>query len=81
MLYVSPATFSSHICCRFLMPGSVFKVREIFSEYDPHFMAVSLDEAYLDITEHLEQRKLWPETMRTHHMCDAKTGVLQKSTD
>ncbi|KAK7173521.1 hypothetical protein R3I93_003367 [Phoxinus phoxinus] len=49
------------------------KVREIFSEYDPHFMTVSLDEAYLDITEHLEQRKLWPESMRTHHMCDAKT--------
>lgn len=49
------------------------QVREIFSEYDPHFMPVSLDEAYLDITEHLEQRKHWPETMRTHHMCDAKT--------
>ncbi|XP_067262699.1 DNA polymerase kappa [Chanodichthys erythropterus] len=49
------------------------QVREIFSEYDPHFMPVSLDEAYLDITEHLEQRKHWPETMRTHYMCDAKT--------
>uniref|UniRef100_A0A9J8A754 DNA polymerase kappa n=1 Tax=Cyprinus carpio carpio TaxID=630221 RepID=A0A9J8A754_CYPCA len=50
------------------------QVREIFSEYDPHFMPMSLDEAYLDITEHLEQRKHWPETMRTYHICDAKTG-------
>uniref|UniRef100_A0A8C2EHM4 DNA polymerase kappa n=1 Tax=Cyprinus carpio TaxID=7962 RepID=A0A8C2EHM4_CYPCA len=49
------------------------QVREIFSEYDPHFMPMSLDEAYLDITEHLEQRKHWPETMRTYHICDAKT--------
>uniref|UniRef100_A0A9J8C4C1 DNA polymerase kappa n=2 Tax=Cyprinus carpio TaxID=7962 RepID=A0A9J8C4C1_CYPCA len=51
------------------------QVREIFSEYDPHFMPMSLDEAYLDITEHLEQRKHWPETMRTYHICDAKTGI------
>ncbi|XP_050965057.1 DNA polymerase kappa isoform X2 [Labeo rohita] len=50
------------------------QVREIFSEYDPHFMPMSLDEAYLDITEHLEQRKHWPETMRTYYTCDAKTG-------
>ncbi|XP_067294356.1 DNA polymerase kappa isoform X2 [Pseudorasbora parva] len=55
------------------------QVREIFSEYDPHFMPVSLDEAYLDITEHLEQRKDWPETMRTHHMCYAKTGAEGKA--
>uniref|UniRef100_A0A673NPH7 DNA polymerase kappa n=1 Tax=Sinocyclocheilus rhinocerous TaxID=307959 RepID=A0A673NPH7_9TELE len=50
------------------------QVREIFSEYDPHFMPMSLDEAYLDITEHLEERKHWPETMRTYYICDAKTG-------
>ncbi|XP_056314342.1 DNA polymerase kappa [Danio aesculapii] len=49
------------------------QVREIFSEYDPNFMPMSLDEAYLDITEHLEQRKHWPDTMRTHKICDAKT--------
>ncbi|XP_068077613.2 DNA polymerase kappa [Danio rerio] len=49
------------------------QVREIFSEYDPTFMPMSLDEAYLDITEHLEQRKHWPDTMRTHKICDAKT--------
>uniref|UniRef100_A0A8C2D0T1 DNA polymerase kappa n=1 Tax=Cyprinus carpio TaxID=7962 RepID=A0A8C2D0T1_CYPCA len=50
------------------------QVREIFSEYDPHFMPMSLDEAYLDLTEHMEQRKHWPETMRTYYICDAKTG-------
>ncbi|XP_073696505.1 DNA polymerase kappa [Garra rufa] len=49
------------------------QVREVFSEYDPHFMPMSLDEAYLDITEHLEQRKHWPETMRTYYICDAKS--------
>uniref|UniRef100_A0A8C1RGN8 DNA polymerase kappa n=1 Tax=Cyprinus carpio TaxID=7962 RepID=A0A8C1RGN8_CYPCA len=49
------------------------QVREIFSEYDPHFMPMSLDEAYLDLTEHMEQRKHWPETMRTYYICDAKT--------
>lgn len=75
MLYLSPTLFSSHSYC-FLMPGSVLKVREIFSEYDPHFMPMSLDEAYLDLTEHLEQRKHWPETMRTYYICDAKTGAL-----
>lgn len=49
------------------------QVREIFSVYDPNFMPMSLDEAYLDITEHLEQRKHWPDTMRTHKTCDAMT--------
>ncbi|XP_059403719.1 DNA polymerase kappa-like [Carassius carassius] len=49
------------------------QVREIFSEYDPHFMPMSLDEAYLDLSEHLEQRKHWPETMRTYCICDATT--------
>ncbi|KAJ8285569.1 hypothetical protein GJAV_G00028340 [Gymnothorax javanicus] len=42
------------------------EVREIFSEYDPGFLPVSLDEAYLDITEHLRQRQTWPESLRTH---------------
>uniref|UniRef100_A0A673GV15 DNA polymerase kappa n=1 Tax=Sinocyclocheilus rhinocerous TaxID=307959 RepID=A0A673GV15_9TELE len=50
------------------------QVREIFSEYDPHFMPMSLDEAYLDITE---QRKHWPETMRTYCICDASAGVFK----
>uniref|UniRef100_W5MDZ8 DNA polymerase kappa n=1 Tax=Lepisosteus oculatus TaxID=7918 RepID=W5MDZ8_LEPOC len=43
------------------------KVREIFTEYDPNFLPMSLDEAYLDITEHLEQRQSWPESMRTYY--------------
>ncbi|MGH0185449.1 UNVERIFIED_CONTAM: hypothetical protein FKN15_028844, partial [Acipenser sinensis] len=40
-------------------------VREIFADYDPNFLPMSLDEAYLDITEHLEQRRCWPESRRT----------------
>ncbi|XP_035234345.1 DNA polymerase kappa [Anguilla anguilla] len=42
------------------------EVREVFADYDPHFLPVSLDEAYLDITEHLRQRQGWPESLRTH---------------
>ncbi|OPJ90482.1 DNA polymerase kappa isoform A [Patagioenas fasciata monilis] len=45
--------------------GKVSKeVREILSEYDPNFMPMGLDEAYLNITEHLEERQNWPENRR-----------------
>ncbi|KAG7481442.1 hypothetical protein MATL_G00066550 [Megalops atlanticus] len=50
------------------------EVREIFADYDPSFLAVSLDEAYLDISEHLEQRRGWPESMRTHPVRAAVEG-------
>ncbi|KAF4803020.1 DNA polymerase kappa [Turdus rufiventris] len=39
-------------------------VREILAEYDPNFMPMGLDEAYLNITEHLEERLNWPEDRR-----------------
>uniref|UniRef100_A0A8C7FHD7 DNA polymerase kappa n=1 Tax=Oncorhynchus kisutch TaxID=8019 RepID=A0A8C7FHD7_ONCKI len=42
------------------------EVREVFADYDPHFLPMSLDEAYLDISDHLEQRRGWPEALRTH---------------
>ncbi|XP_035999483.1 LOW QUALITY PROTEIN: DNA polymerase kappa [Fundulus heteroclitus] len=42
------------------------EVREIFAEYGPNFQPMSLDEAYLDFTDHLEQRQSWPESLRTH---------------
>ncbi|XP_074669581.1 DNA polymerase kappa isoform X6 [Strix aluco] len=45
--------------------GKVSKeVREILTEYDPNFMPMGLDEAYLNITEHLEERLRWPEDKR-----------------
>ncbi|NWH65092.1 POLK polymerase, partial [Geococcyx californianus] len=45
--------------------GQVSKeVREILAEYDPNFMPMGLDEAYLNITEHLEERLNWPEDKR-----------------
>ncbi|NWQ76257.1 POLK polymerase, partial [Columbina picui] len=45
--------------------GKVSKeVRKILSEYDPNFMPMGLDEAYLNITEHLEERQNWPEDRR-----------------
>lgn len=43
------------------------EVKEILADYDPNFLPVSLDEAYLDITEHLEQRQYWPEHKRTYY--------------
>ncbi|XP_048477184.1 DNA polymerase kappa [Rhincodon typus] len=42
-------------------------VQEILMDYDPNFLAMSLDEAYLDITEHLQQRQNWPEHKRTYY--------------
>ncbi|XP_048360039.1 DNA polymerase kappa isoform X2 [Sphaerodactylus townsendi] len=42
------------------------EVREILAEYDPHFMPVGLDEAYLNITEYLEERKNWQEDKRKY---------------
>ncbi|XP_058720374.1 DNA polymerase kappa isoform X3 [Poecile atricapillus] len=39
-------------------------VREVLAEYDPNFMPMGLDEAYLNITEHLEERLNWPEDRR-----------------
>ncbi|XP_077203486.1 DNA polymerase kappa isoform X2 [Paroedura picta] len=42
------------------------EVREILAEYDPHFMPVGLDEAYLNITEYLEERKNWKEDKRKY---------------
>ncbi|XP_068560066.1 DNA polymerase kappa isoform X2 [Cebidichthys violaceus] len=42
------------------------EIREVFADYDPHFQPMSLDEAYLDFTDHLEQRQSLPESSRTH---------------
>ncbi|KAM4808293.1 DNA polymerase kappa [Rhinophrynus dorsalis] len=42
------------------------EVREILACYDPNYLPLSLDEAYLDITDHLEERLGWPEDKRTY---------------
>ncbi|XP_040898339.1 DNA polymerase kappa [Toxotes jaculatrix] len=49
------------------------EIREIFADYDPHFQPMSLDEAYLDFTDHLEQRQSWPESSRTHRFRASST--------
>ena len=33
------------------------QVKAILAKYDPHFTSVSLDEAYMDLTDYLEHRK------------------------
>lgn len=40
-------------------------VREILASYDPNFLPMSLDEAYLDLTEHLQWRLSAPSSSRT----------------
>nr|XP_012317565.1 DNA polymerase kappa [Aotus nancymaae] len=47
------------------------EVKEILADYDPNFMAMSLDEAYLNITKHLQERQNWPEDKRR---CFIKMG-------
>ncbi|XP_026870860.2 DNA polymerase kappa [Electrophorus electricus] len=56
------------------------QVREVFAAYDPHFLPMSLDEAYLDITEHLHERQHWPESMRSYKSCDAQSGEEMDKT-
>uniref|UniRef100_A0A663N7R1 DNA polymerase kappa n=1 Tax=Athene cunicularia TaxID=194338 RepID=A0A663N7R1_ATHCN len=57
--------------------GKVSKeVREILTEYDPNFMPMGLDEAYLNITEHLEERVRWPEDKRRFFF-NTKSPILK----
>ncbi|KAM4708222.1 DNA polymerase kappa [Discoglossus pictus] len=42
------------------------EVREVLAAYDSNFLPLSLDEAYLDITDHLEERVSWPEDKRRY---------------
>lgn len=57
------------------------KVREILAEYDPNFMPVGLDEAYLNITEHLEERLNWPEDRRRFFFnTESTTGIGKQIT-
>ncbi|NXY10977.1 POLK polymerase, partial [Pteruthius melanotis] len=57
--------------------GKVSKeVREILAEYDPNFMPMGLDEAYLNITEYLEERLNWPEDKRRFFLnTESTTGI------
>ncbi|NXA08539.1 POLK polymerase, partial [Sapayoa aenigma] len=57
--------------------GKVSKeVREILAEYDPNFMPMGLDEAYLNITEHLKERLNWPEDRRRFFFnTEGTTGI------
>ncbi|XP_032864999.2 DNA polymerase kappa isoform X1 [Tyto alba] len=60
--------------------GKVSKeVREILTEYDPNFMPMGLDEAYLNITEHLEERLNWPEDKRRFFLNTEST--MEKNKD
>ncbi|XP_067838799.1 DNA polymerase kappa [Heptranchias perlo] len=70
-----PGFIAKKLCPNLIIiPGNFDKyravskeVQEILADYDPNFLPVSLDEAYLDITKHLEQRQNWPEHKRTYY--------------
>lgn len=49
------------------------EVKEILAEYDPNFMAMSLDEAYLNITKHLQERQNWSEDKRKYFIKKANS--------
>ncbi|XP_020854092.1 DNA polymerase kappa isoform X2 [Phascolarctos cinereus] len=55
------------------------EVMEILADYDPNFMAVSLDEAYLNITKYLEERQNWPEDKRRYFVNRGNTTENEKS--
>ncbi|XP_075871261.1 DNA polymerase kappa isoform X2 [Nelusetta ayraudi] len=57
------------------------EIRDIFADYDPHFMPMSLDEAYLDFTDHLKQRQNWPESFRTHHYRSSSTATVEEKIE
>lgn len=48
------------------------QVREVLAEYDPNFSPMSLDEAYLDMTEHFEKR---------FHLSEYERTVVCRKTD
>ncbi|XP_048787178.1 DNA polymerase kappa [Lagopus muta] len=54
------------------------EVKEILAEYDPHFMPMGLDEAYLNVTEHLEERLHWPEDKRRYFLNTENTTEKNK---
>lgn len=56
------------------------KVKEILAEYDPHFMPMGLDEAYLNVTEHLEERLHWPEDKRRYFLNTENTTEKSKQS-
>ncbi|XP_023269275.1 DNA polymerase kappa [Seriola lalandi dorsalis] len=57
------------------------EIREIFADYDPHFQPLSLDEAYLDFTDHLDHRQSWPESSRTHHFRASSTATGEEQSE
>ncbi|XP_071338838.1 DNA polymerase kappa [Trachinotus anak] len=57
------------------------EIREIFADYDPHFQPMSLDEAYLDFTDHLDHRQSWPESSRTHYYRASITATGEEQTE
>ena len=53
------------------------EVKSILREYDQNFCPMSLDEAYLDITEHLEKRQFMGDSERTY-LCRDREFVDSK---
>ncbi|XP_032069950.1 DNA polymerase kappa isoform X2 [Thamnophis elegans] len=54
------------------------EVREILAEYDPQFMPMGLDEAYLNITEYLEERN---HCSQRKHLNTSRLGLNGKQNE
>src|SRR5579862_3458383 len=53
------------------------EIREVIANYDPNYMAASLDEAYLNLTTYIHEHNLTPEAAVTQMRADIfeKTGI------
>ncbi|KAL3866832.1 hypothetical protein ACJMK2_044093 [Sinanodonta woodiana] len=52
------------------------QIREIMAEYDPNFCPMSLDEAYLDITEYIKKREKMSDFERSYICRDSQNVPL-----
>ena len=57
-LVIIPSNFDKYIAVS-------KQVKEIMADYDPNFCAMSLDEAYLDFTDHVVRRQSFTDAQRT----------------
>lgn len=65
-------------CCFKLILIKLCFLRSLIAEYDSNYAAMSLDEAYLDLTDHMKQRCGFIESKRTFQkdVCIENLNVL-----
>lgn len=51
------------------------EIREVIAKYDPNYMAASLDEAYLNMTDYIREHNLTP----TEAVTQLRTEIFEKT--